>query len=152
MDPFTALSLAGTIVQFVKFGSKLLSTTQELYRSTVGSLDVNQTLELVTADLHSLIAKSKQSFRVTNEVRPLTKEEQAGQETFHAICAEATKIAGELIRRLEKLKVKNAKHRKWESLLLAVKSAWSKEEVDSLNQRLASLKKSLESRVIFSLR
>jgi hypothetical protein len=152
MDPLTALSLAGTIVQFVDFGSKLLSTTQELYRSTAGSLNVNQTLELVTADLQSLIAKLKQSFRVTDEVAPLTEAEQAEQETFHGICDEATKIAGELIRRLEKLKVKNAKHRKWESLLLAVKSTWSKEEVDDLMQRLASLKNTLESRVLFSIR
>ena len=150
MDPLTALSLAGTIVQFVDFGRKLLSTTQELYHSTVGSLDVNQTLELVTADLHSLIAKFKHSFR--NDVGALTEVEQAEEETFHAICDEATKIARELIRRLEKLRVKNTKHRKWESILSAVKSAWSKEDVDSFNQLLASLQKSLEGRVLLSLR
>jgi hypothetical protein len=41
VDPLTALSLAGTIVQFVDFWSKLLLSGRELYKSGTGSLTVN---------------------------------------------------------------------------------------------------------------
>jgi hypothetical protein len=46
MDPLTALSLAGTIIQFVDFGCKLLAEGKELYKSTTGILTVNEELEL----------------------------------------------------------------------------------------------------------
>ncbi|KAK8068119.1 hypothetical protein PG996_007231 [Apiospora saccharicola] len=36
MDPLSALSLAGTIVQFVSFSGELLSTTTTIYESTTG--------------------------------------------------------------------------------------------------------------------
>jgi hypothetical protein len=57
MDPLSALSLAGTIIQFADFGSKLLSESLQLYKSSRGTLDANEQLELVTADLQSVIAK-----------------------------------------------------------------------------------------------
>jgi hypothetical protein len=59
MDPLSALSLAGTVVQFVEFGGKLLKEGRELYRSTTGSLTVNDELELVVVDLQALVAKLK---------------------------------------------------------------------------------------------
>jgi hypothetical protein len=61
MDLLTALSLAGNIIQFVDFGTRLLSTTKALYRSSVGSLAINDELELVTSDLSILIIKLKDS-------------------------------------------------------------------------------------------
>ena len=152
MDPLTAVSLAGTIVQFVDFGSKLLTNAQELYRSTAGTLTTNQELELVTADLHSLVVKLRQSFHVTGDTLPLTRKEQEEQETFQKICNEATKVAAELLERLDRLKVKGSRHRKWESFRQAVRSAWSKDEVTALVHRLRCFKETLETRTLFSIR
>lgn len=39
MDPLSALSLAGTIVQFVDFSCKLISQTRKAYKSTTGLPD-----------------------------------------------------------------------------------------------------------------
>jgi hypothetical protein len=57
MDPLTALSLAGTIVQFVDFGSRLFTDSREFYKSTTGTLKANEVLELIISDLRALVVK-----------------------------------------------------------------------------------------------
>lgn len=63
LDPLTALSVAGTIVQFVDFGTKPLSQANELYKSSVGTLKSNYELELVMTDLRGLVIKLRQNNR-----------------------------------------------------------------------------------------
>lgn len=57
MDPLTALSLAGNIVQFVEFSSKLLKEGHSLYKSRTGALAIHEELKLTMNDLRTLIAK-----------------------------------------------------------------------------------------------
>jgi hypothetical protein len=45
---------------------------------------------------------------------------------FEAICDEAAKVAEKLTTRLDKLKLKDGKLRKWHSLQHAVDTAWSR--------------------------
>jgi hypothetical protein len=154
MDPLTALSVAGTIIQFVDFGSKLLSSGIELYKSVQGTLKVHEELELVTSDLNSVIIKFRQRSRSPlGEIdRPLTTDNQHQEDSFHTICDEAARIANELLTRLQKLKVKaNGKLRSWESLKAAVKAAWSQDEIASLTRRLSTLKEVFYSRYMLSL-
>jgi hypothetical protein len=61
MNRSTALSLAGNIIQFVDFGTKLFTDVGELYRSLAGSLTINDEKELVTTDLQVLIKKLRDS-------------------------------------------------------------------------------------------
>ncbi|KAE8412911.1 hypothetical protein BDV36DRAFT_300444 [Aspergillus pseudocaelatus] len=49
MDPFSALSIATAVLQFVDFGTKLLSGAHEIYYSTTGTTEENS--------LHRLAAK-----------------------------------------------------------------------------------------------
>ncbi|KAE8450753.1 hypothetical protein EG329_005666 [Mollisiaceae sp. DMI_Dod_QoI] len=147
MDPLTALSLAGTIIQFVDFGSKLLSEAYKLYKSPKGILTANEEFELVTIDLKAFVDKLKPDLQA-EIARPLTEDEAI----FEDICQNATKIAEEIMGRLNKLKVLKDKHRKWESMRQAVKSAWTKDEMLDLKKRLALFKDALETRVLFSIR
>ena len=62
MDPLTALSLAGTIVQFFDFGRTLITDARDLYTSSSGTLTANEELELVTANLQALVLKLQKSF------------------------------------------------------------------------------------------
>jgi hypothetical protein len=143
MDPLTALSVAGTIIQFVDFGNKLLKNGVQLYKSSRGSLKANEELELITGDLQCVISKLREAF-----ISSLARSE-IGQNTsrggFVKICDEAAKIAAELLERLNGLKAKDGKYRTWESLKAAVKVAWSKEEIKALERRLSLLKESLRS-------
>jgi hypothetical protein len=47
MNPFTALSPAGNVVQFVDFGIRLVSRGSELYTLATGSLTANDEIELL---------------------------------------------------------------------------------------------------------
>ncbi len=49
LDPFTALSLASSVIQFVDFGVKLLNESAELYHP--GSLLKHEDFETITNDL-----------------------------------------------------------------------------------------------------
>ena len=54
MDPFTAIGLAASIVQFLEFGRKLVSGAVEIYQNVDGATSSNILLERITADLHDL--------------------------------------------------------------------------------------------------
>jgi hypothetical protein len=143
MDPLTALSVAGTIIQFVDFGNKLLKNSVQLYKSSRGSLKANEELELITGDLKCVISKLREAFS-SSPAGPVIGQ-NSFQGNFVEICDEAAKIAAELLERLNGLKVKDGKYRTWESLKAAVKAAWSKEEIQGLERRLSLLKESLRS-------
>jgi hypothetical protein len=113
-------------------------------------------VELVAADLRCVLLKlGSSTLKSHDPANPLSTEEQALQESFSKMCDEATKLANELLSRLEKLKVGEhlrGPQRAWASLFQAVKSAWSKDELAALVVRLRNLKEALETRVLFSLR
>jgi hypothetical protein len=70
---------------------------------------------------------------------------------FAKICNECEKVAEELQKRIEGLRVKR-KLRAWSSFQQALKSAWSKEELNELKGRLSSLSEVLNTRILVSLR
>jgi hypothetical protein len=139
MDPMTALSLAGNVVQFIEFGTRLLSTTKELYRSSTGSLTVHDEIELVTTDLSILVAKLKQNR--TDE-----------PDDFQKICDEAASVATEILTKLGTMKVKKeGKYRELKSFRAAVKQVWSHRELEKLEARLGRIQEAIKTRVLFSL-
>jgi hypothetical protein len=146
MDPLTALSVAGTIVQFVDYGTRLLSNARELYKSSAGTLDANNELELVTTDLQALITKLRASV-------PLSEDQGDGEpSSFETLCDEAAKVAEELLGRLDKLKNKKETHKIWHSLQKAEECEWSKKEIGELKTRLIGFREALETTVLFSIR
>jgi len=149
MDPFSALSLAGNIIQFVDFGAHLLSSARELYKSPVGSLAVHDEVALVTSDLEMLVSR----LRSSTSPRLDSEASEAEWKALRELCNEAAVVADELLKRLGTLKRSaKGKHRKWESLHLAVCSLWNEKEIKSLLDRLITLKEALKTRILFSLR
>jgi hypothetical protein len=156
MDPLSALSVAGTIIQFVDFGTKMLSSGMELYKSTKGSLNVSEELELVTGDLQAVLVKLRANADPENSI-PSAPSPQSEAEIdehrdgFLQICNNAMLIAGELLRKLNDLKVKEGKHRVWQTLRAAMRTAWSKDEISALRERLSSLSGSLTPRLLLEM-
>jgi hypothetical protein len=56
-----------------------------------------------------------------------------------------------LVERLEGLKVKGIEGRKWESVRKALKSALTKDDIDSLTKRLEGYKDAVKTNVLFSI-
>jgi RecA-family ATPase len=152
MDPLSALSLAGNVLQFIDFGTKLFSKAGELYKSTVGSLAANDQLELVTADLRALVSKLRQSLSSEETQGEIVQEDKETWSSFKRVCDEAADVADEIILRLGKLRLQDGKFRRLRSILQAVETLWSEREITSLLKRLSSLRIALETRVLFSIR
>jgi hypothetical protein len=140
-----SLSLAGTALEFARFGIELLSNGRELYKSSQGALSANEKLELATADLRALIAKLR-----TREKTPETVDDR-GPKTFQHVLCSTENAAKELVERLERLKVRSTKSRKLESVRKAVESVWTKDEIDALTKKLTGFKDAIETHVLFSI-
>ncbi|QKX61547.1 uncharacterized protein TRUGW13939_08699 [Talaromyces rugulosus] len=104
MDPLTALSVAGSTIQFVDFGSRLVSKTQKLYKSADGVLTEHIHLEVIIADLGTLL---KGLQRKLPEHRQLYNNQTVieDDEALDNLCRRSVEIAEELMRRLEKLMI-----------------------------------------------
>jgi hypothetical protein len=139
MDPLSTIGLVGNIVQFVDFGSKLISKSVELYRSTEGALDENLDTETATNHLKDLNEKLKNGAKST------------GDTTLKDLCEACDKVARELLEALDKVKVKG-KHEKWKSIRKALRSVCSKEHIEELEQRLARLRAELNLHLVVDLR
>ncbi len=111
MDPLTALGLAANVVQFIDFGTSLISGTLERYRSATGTSIGNSELESITEDVKQL------SIGLEANTKGSSKHETA-LKNLSGRCKDA---ADELLAVLVDLKVKG-KHKKWESFKQAVRS------------------------------
>jgi hypothetical protein len=110
MDPLTALSIASSVVQFVDFGSKLLSNSRKLYKSSHGILSENLDIEDVTQDLRSLLQGLKRKLpedRLLRNVPPSDAGQRSDDdEALDHLCRRSVTIAEDLLKRLNKLTVK----------------------------------------------
>lgn len=116
MDPLSAVSLAGTVVQFLDFGIKLVAKTHEIYNSAEGAEVRNIELDAIAQNFVSL------NQRVRNRSRQvcayaISEDEKA----LEAMTEQCNKVGEELIDALQKAKVQGA-HKRWKSVRQALKS------------------------------
>lgn len=137
MDPISAVSLAGTVVQLVDFSIKIVSKTSELYRSSSNGLVENQSIDKVTKDLTKL----------NNQL----KDSNVGDADLQELCKACGDAADELLRALSKVKVEG-KGRIWQSFRKALISVWSKEGIQELEKRLERFRDELNLRLTAGLR
>jgi hypothetical protein len=149
MDPLTALSVAGTVVQFVDFGNKIVRGTYHIYKSATGALSVNEELEIITRDLADLATKLRRPLQA--EHLSTSRSHNTQQTALQGLCDECVRVAERLIARLESLKVQG-KHRAWRSFQHAVKAAWAQKEVDELTTTLSKYRDSIQTYLQLSLR
>jgi hypothetical protein len=122
LDPFTAIGLAGNIVQFVDFSIKIVSKASEIKQSTDGVLRENWDLEIVTKGLIAINARLKDS--VHSPGIALTQEHHR----LDDLRERCTEVAGELLDALNELKARGSKSR-WKSLRHALKSVWDRDTI-----------------------
>lgn len=137
IDPVTAASLAGTVVQLVDFSVKLISKSYEFYQSGCDGAVDNQSIEKTTEDLKKLNDQLKATIITDSDLTKLCKA-----------CSDA---ADNLLVALSKLRV-DGKGRTWQSFRKALRSIWSKEEVQELEKRLARFRDELNLRLTAGLR
>lgn len=130
MEALAIIGLAGNILQFVDFSTKLISKSNELYKSAEGALADHHDIEATTDDL------------VLMNQKVMNGASSSSDNSLKALCESCNRVAGELLTALEKLKVKG-RATKWLSIRKALRSLWSKEKLDDLERRLGRLRNEL---------
>ena len=59
VDPFSALSVAASIIQCVEFATKVVSKSKQIYKATDGMLQENAQTETVVVRLQGLVTSLK---------------------------------------------------------------------------------------------
>lgn len=130
MDPLTAISLAGTVVQFLDFGIKLVSKTHEIYSSIEGTQTRDVDLELLTENLTSVTRRL--SSRARKACAFALSEDEKALERLTQQCGS---VGDELVRALQNAKVQGP-FRGWKSARQALKSILGGDRVQDLYDRL----------------
>jgi hypothetical protein len=133
MDPVTALGIASSVVQFVDFGSRLLSKTAQVHKAGTTYDHINP--EAITEDLRRVTEGLAIDLHKSSTQGELTSPEQNVQQ----LCQECSQISSQLLSALASLKQprsrrfqSTARHPRWESFRQAVQTIWSENEVESI--------------------
>jgi hypothetical protein len=147
MDPISALSLAACVVQFVSFTGNVVSKGKLIYDIGDGSLVGNIDFQVIATRLESLTGKLRDGLKDTPGC--LTEDEQQ----LESVCEDCIAISAKLIRRLERLNDKQqCKGEAWKSIRQALKSVWSKKEIDEIVKRLDLFRGDLDTNILVSMR
>ncbi|KAE9367094.1 hypothetical protein N431DRAFT_304052, partial [Stipitochalara longipes BDJ] len=155
LDPLTALSLAGNIIQFVDFASKLFVRGREIYNSAEGLSVCDQELETIAKDLRDISTRFKP--QIPPRLNSDFDELESGQKTetkLTELSNQCCSIAEELLDALGKLKLSglDRNNRRWKSVRHAFKSLWNTEEMGVMVARLQSLREEWSLHILVSLR
>jgi hypothetical protein len=148
MEPFTALGLAGNVIQFVDFGMRLLSETHEIYQSSSGSPTGIIEIESIFQDLSNLGAKLKISSISPSKPSGISPEEQALVE----LAGSCKRLADDLLATIKDLKVNDGPNRKWRSFRQGLITLWKKDKIDAVQKRLDNFRKQLSLQLLAILR
>ena len=149
LDPLTALSLAGNIIQFVDFGTKVLAKGHELYKSTAGASIDHTELETIAKDLQEINDRLRQR-KDSQETQSKTATDS--EVALRKLSEQCSGVAEELIGALEKLKVQGTSNRRWKSFRQALKGLMKKEELDAITIRLQHFRDELNLHILVSMR
>jgi hypothetical protein len=138
LDPFTSISLAGNICNFVDASCKLFRTTLKIHHSTSGLQSTHEALEALTVDFQNLCSNLRWPLH-----RPPASIEEQRLKTLAEQCESA---AIELLTSINKLKAKDPSSR-WSSFRSALKTIWKQEEIEEMQRRLDSYRAELVLRL-----
>jgi hypothetical protein len=140
LDPFSALSLAGNVLQFVDFGTRLASHMVELYQSASGIteddaeiLDLTHQFKLLAERLSVVVPEAEDEAN--------TVVDRKSFQAFLSLCR--IKATG-LITLLEDLKVDRS-HKLWSSVRQGFRFARKKKDIKELVEKISFLRDALNS-------
>lgn len=147
MEPFSALAVANSAVQFIDFTCKVLAESYKLRTSTKDQLGEYETVVNVTTQLRDIsldLATHAGNHQGTSN---LSQDDKNLQE----LCQSCHSISVQLLGALDKLKV-NCGSSKWDTFRQAFCTVWSREEIEALERKLDKFRQQLVVGILVSLR
>lgn len=124
MDPLSALGIAGNVIQFVDFATKLFKEGREVYRSGTAASQEARSLSNIAKELSTL----SNSF-TTDDLKSLGLREVASQ---------CSLVARDLLAAVDKLTVTKEK-RLWVSFVVALRSVLNERDIQKLWQKVTDI-------------
>jgi hypothetical protein len=142
LDPLTALSVAGNIVQFIDFGIKLLKDCRDLIGSVDCVLKRNREFATITEDLTYLNERIKNSVTFPEEDITITE-----------VSKECKSLSSTLTKIFYSLKIQpDHKQRKWHIFQQALISMISAGEIKDLATRLSNMRAQLQTHILVNIK
>jgi len=132
MEAFAALSLASAVVQFVDFGSRLVSKTNNL-RENGFSKEVTD-IKAAATTLSRLSDELKASF-------PATSPEEKEMKELAARCKDLAEQLLVVMKKIEK--DVSVQQTAWRSFRQAIRMVMSKDEVKELTERIGLIRETM---------
>jgi len=177
LDPLTALSVAGSIIQIVDFGSRLFALTARTLESN-GNLEANVDLGLVLNDLRVVSRKLERASTSTTpalvtQAAPTehlpaerigsteysqqhttkTIDQQSTDERLRSLARRSHAISIRLLKVLESIKSKgNGKFPTWNALRQSLHTLLKKDEIDDYLKQLEPLRGELTLNLVDAMR
>ena len=139
LNPFTSLSLACAVCQFLDFSGTLFSKSCKIYKSATGNDDDTDTVLGITKDLRSL----------TENLKTLTDPNSLSLEEAELVnlSDRCKRTADELLLVLGDLQ--DSKTSQWSSFRAALKTIWAQDRIDDMTGKLESYRSQLIFRLTF---
>lgn len=147
MEPFSALAVATSAVQFIDFTAKVLSQTHTLRNSSTGQSEDHRNLESVTKSLKQISASLSSNAGNTDGASVQSQDDK----DLQMLCQNCQTISIQLLDCLKRLKVENGSTC-WSTFRQALQTIWSREELDALEKNLDRCRQQLMICILVSLR
>ncbi|KAI1149567.1 hypothetical protein F4825DRAFT_48100 [Nemania diffusa] len=147
MDPWSALSCAAAVLQFVDFSAKLVGSAYEIYSSSSDALQENIEVEKVTTHLQQLSERVEASL-VYQDHDNVSQDVKAIVDLAHRIQT----LGKELVQILSSLKIdRTARFPSWEAFQKAFRASFKAEQTRALQSRLDTLRSELALHLTFMI-
>ncbi|KAL9116091.1 MAG: hypothetical protein Q9227_000460 [Pyrenula ochraceoflavens] len=144
MDPVSAFSLAGTILQFIDSGSRFLKLAHELYREEANGSDNLSELNKLTTSFQDVLNTFKWSRTKSDNI-----DGQHG--SLAKLANHCQKVVEEMLELLRQLRPYNHP-RKRDALKRAFQRIWREEDLKALKSRLDDFQRQFSLHLLASLR
>lgn len=148
MDPLTATSTAAAILQLADFTGKVLSRSQELYKSAKGALVEHEELFFVTTRFNKLLTELK--------VGPRGHDDESSQafrrSEIYLVVRDAANATNELLQLLNQLARVPGTSQRWKSVRQAVATLWKEDKLRNLEKRVERYREQVSLALMHDLR
>lgn len=137
LEALAAVSLAGNIVQFISFTTRVLSETKKAYSAGTGESACYVDLHSMSCDLEDV------SIRIQYPARTITADH-----TLLDLASRCQTISKNLQTALDGLKIdRTQSHKRWTCFRHALRAVWGSKKIEQLASQMAQIQHELNLRL-----